>query len=312
MKTRIFSVLMVAVFATSVFGQSYDMFSLEAPALKTSGIPEGAPILTDDFDTLFAGALDGQISGAGVTYGAFDATADDVGGGDIELSQINTFVDDGFFAEMTADWSATVGPQADDGFVLSITYELTDLATDRFYTPIAANEGFIFTRCGDADNDGDWDVLDTDGGGGGIFVDTGVAIDLMGTIEFQINDLDLVIVVNGTTIFTGGIIGANGDFGIIPGETLTNMNFDSTNNMTGLNSVQNISKVEICPAGGCTVGCAFAPGDTDNNGDVDLLDVAPFVAHITNGTFACEADIDGDGVVGLLDVQPFVAILTGG
>ena len=58
--------------------------------------------------------------------------------------------------------------------------------------------------------------------------------------------------------------------------------------------------------------CAFELGDTNNDGAVDLLDVAPFVAHITGGTFACEADIDGDGTVGLLDVAPFVDILTGG
>lgn len=58
--------------------------------------------------------------------------------------------------------------------------------------------------------------------------------------------------------------------------------------------------------------CGFDLGDTNNDGMVDLLDVAPFVDHITNGTFACEADIDGDGTVGLLDVAPFVSLLTGG
>ncbi len=313
MKTRIFSTLLVAALAANAFGQSYNMYSLTVPESKFEGSPEGMPILVDDFDTLVAGALGGQISGPGVTYGAFDATANDVGGGDIELNQINTFADDGFFAEFGADWSLTVGPLADDGFVLTVNYAVTDLNTDRFYTPIAANEGFIFTRLGDPDNDGDWDVLETDGGGAGVFFDTGVAIDLEGSIEFHILDLDMEIFVNGVSIYVGGIIGSNGDFGIIPGETLTNMNFDSANNATGFGSEQNVSLIEICPMGGCKGGggCTFAIGDVNGDGNIDILDVAPFVAAIT-GDFVCEADINEDGVVDILDVAPFVALLTGG
>ena len=50
-------------------------------------------------------------------------------------------------------------------------------------------------------------------------------------------------------------------------------------------------------------------GDTNGDGEVSLLDVAPFVASIT-GPFQCEADINQDGVVDLLDVKPFVALIT--
>ena len=51
-------------------------------------------------------------------------------------------------------------------------------------------------------------------------------------------------------------------------------------------------------------------GDVNGDGQVDLLDVAPFIEAITSGTFVAEADINGDGSVDLLDVGPFVDLLT--
>ncbi|MDB2687076.1 dockerin type I domain-containing protein [Mariniblastus sp.] len=50
-------------------------------------------------------------------------------------------------------------------------------------------------------------------------------------------------------------------------------------------------------------------GDVDQNGDVDFLDIAPFIALLQSSTFQLEADIDGDGEVNFLDIQPFINIL---
>ena len=52
-------------------------------------------------------------------------------------------------------------------------------------------------------------------------------------------------------------------------------------------------------------------GDVNLDGDVNLLDVAPFVDLISTGTFQLEADINEDGQVNLLDVSPFVMLLAG-
>ncbi len=52
-------------------------------------------------------------------------------------------------------------------------------------------------------------------------------------------------------------------------------------------------------------------GDVNLDGVVNLLDVAPFVALLTSGTYQLQADLNCDGVVDLLDVDPFVALLTG-
>ena len=52
-------------------------------------------------------------------------------------------------------------------------------------------------------------------------------------------------------------------------------------------------------------------GDVNCDGLINLLDVAPFVEILSNGTFDPKADINQDGDVDLLDVAPFVALLTG-
>ena len=53
------------------------------------------------------------------------------------------------------------------------------------------------------------------------------------------------------------------------------------------------------------------PGDVNGDGEVNLLDVTPFVDAVVDGDFIPAADINQDGAVDLLDVQPFVALLIG-
>ncbi len=52
-------------------------------------------------------------------------------------------------------------------------------------------------------------------------------------------------------------------------------------------------------------------GDVNQDGSVDLLDVAPFIDVLTSNGFQTEADINQDGDVDLLDVAPFVVLLAG-
>ena len=52
--------------------------------------------------------------------------------------------------------------------------------------------------------------------------------------------------------------------------------------------------------------------DVNGDGVVSLLDISPFVEHITNATYLPEADVNCDGEVNLLDVAPFVDLLAGG
>lgn len=52
-------------------------------------------------------------------------------------------------------------------------------------------------------------------------------------------------------------------------------------------------------------------GDANNDGEVNLLDVAPFVDIIVWAAFDTAADINQDGNVDLLDVEPFIDLLIG-
>ena len=302
--------LVVALLASVAFGQESQYDLREAGGFE-GNIGEGTPMVCDDIEMMVLGSIDGQTSASGTWLDPLFLGAEVVdAGGDQKLEYNNVIGNDTFGDIMEVTYDASLIAVADDGFTLSMEYDITDLNCQFFFTPIAAVEGFIFTRLGDPDLDGDWDVLETDGLGTGIFFDTGVAIANTGTIEFDILDLDMDISIDGTVIYTGGIIGSNGDAGITPGETLTTIDIESTNNLGGLNSVLTVDNIALNTS--CSGGCTNPLGDVNGDGVLDLLDVTPFVNAITSGTFICEADVNEDGVVDLLDVTPFVALLTGG
>jgi hypothetical protein len=53
-------------------------------------------------------------------------------------------------------------------------------------------------------------------------------------------------------------------------------------------------------------------GDVNFDGEVNGLDVDPFVEAVLGGGYAAPADMNGDGAVDGLDVDPFVAAVVGG
>ena len=63
----------------------------------------------------------------------------------------------------------------------------------------------------------------------------------------------------------------------------------------------------------CYLGTAIdpvvLPGDVNLDGQLDLLDVQPFVALLDAGAFQIEADVNNDGLVNLMDVAQFVNLL---
>ena len=52
-------------------------------------------------------------------------------------------------------------------------------------------------------------------------------------------------------------------------------------------------------------------GDVNMDGDVDFLDIGPFIVVLSSGMFQVEADTNNDGDVNFLDISPFIAILSG-
>ena len=51
-------------------------------------------------------------------------------------------------------------------------------------------------------------------------------------------------------------------------------------------------------------------GDLNCDGEVNLLDVAPFVDELANGGFNEKADMNQDGEVNLLDIEDFIFALS--
>jgi len=52
-------------------------------------------------------------------------------------------------------------------------------------------------------------------------------------------------------------------------------------------------------------------GDINLDGDVNFLDITPFIAVLTTGEFQAQADCDGSGEIDFLDITPFIATLSG-
>ena len=51
-------------------------------------------------------------------------------------------------------------------------------------------------------------------------------------------------------------------------------------------------------------------GDCNQDGIVNFLDIAPFIAILSAGDFLDQADINQDGIVDFLDINPFIALLS--
>ena len=52
-------------------------------------------------------------------------------------------------------------------------------------------------------------------------------------------------------------------------------------------------------------------GDVNLDGEVNFLDISPFIDRLSNGSFQSEADINQDGEVNFLDIGFFVDLLSG-
>ena len=59
-------------------------------------------------------------------------------------------------------------------------------------------------------------------------------------------------------------------------------------------------------------GIPFALGDVNRDGEVNFLDISPFIALLDTGEFQAEADFNMSGEITFLDVSPFIMALTGG
>lgn len=55
---------------------------------------------------------------------------------------------------------------------------------------------------------------------------------------------------------------------------------------------------------------ALLKGDVNLDGEVNFLDITPFIGVLSSGVFQPQADVNSDGEVSFLDIQPFINILS--
>ena len=53
-------------------------------------------------------------------------------------------------------------------------------------------------------------------------------------------------------------------------------------------------------------------GDVNRSGNVDFLDIAPFISLLVGGEFSCEGDVDQNEEVNFADIPPFIELLQNG
>ena len=93
--------------------------------------------------------------------------------------------------------------------------------------------------------------------------------------------------------------------------TLSNLTTDGSGNL----EITVTKSVQLFIAGLTLTASSDAPetllGDANCDGVVNFLDIAPFIALLSNNEFKAEADLDGSGDVDFLDIAPFIAALSG-
>ena len=92
-----------------------------------------------------------------------------------------------------------------------------------------------------------------------------------------------------------------------PIETITGILADGSSFSFGGNGV---ALSGFSPDATVTLTLSLTLGDVNRDGEVNFLDISPFIALLSAGDFQEEADIDGNGVVNFLDIAPFINLLT--
>ena len=194
----------------------------------------------------------------------------------------------------------------------------TDLANNAGAAAIANDIEFALDNTNEAGVSGDCNAA----------VDTAAAEAVTTGVEFSIDvaDLGMDPQAAGTIKICVVLNGSNHDFlsnQILPGvDSPTNTSNDChlggdndgvfIGDLAGIDfnawTGDQFASIDYSPGG----DCAFELGDVNEDGEVDLLDVAPFVVLLSKSGFVCQADINGDGNLDLLDVNPFVELLAGG
>lgn len=127
------------------------------------------------------------------------------------------------------------------------------------------------------------------------------------TLDPQLSNNIFLEAANNLTIgseFYGTIFAPNGDVTIENFSNITGRVF-AGGNLT-------VENLDILTAGeSVIVPTDDVLGDTNLDGVVNFMDLAPFIVALVSNTYSTEADCNQDGLLNFLDIASFIAIMTG-
>ena len=133
--------------------------------------------------------------------------------------------------------------------------------------------------------------------GAGFFANEGSEVNIRGA-QFILNGelLDALVVGESFTITE-------------PIETLEGILADGSTFNFGQGGGSEFGIPSFSPDATVIVTLSSILGDVNVDGEVNFLDISPFIVVLSSGDFQEEADIDGNGVVDFLDIAPFIKLL---
>ena len=176
------------------------------------------------------------------------------------------------------------GVEASPGSVVNITGGTVDIGVQAAIAQIGLN----------ASSGSEVNISGGTVTGGGFFAQDGSEVNIRGT-QFSLNGelLDELVVGETFTITE-------------PIQTLEGILADGSS----FSFRESYGGAVFSPDATLTVTLSSILGDVNVDGEVNFLDISPFIALLSAGNFQEEADIDGNGVVNFLDIAPFIRLLT--
>ena len=232
-----------------------------------------------------------NISGGtvGSRFRAYSGSEVNISGGTVGNGPFNSglALGAGPGSEVNISGGLVTGVEASSGSVVNISGGTVDIGLVGFISVFS-----LVAQSGSEVNISGGSVT-----GAGFFANEGSEVNIRGA-QFILNGelLDALVVGESFTITE-------------PIETLEGILADGSTFNFGQGGGSEFGIPNFSPDATVTVTLSSVLGDVNVDGEVNFLDISPFIVLLSAGGFQEEADIDGNGVVDFLDIAPFISLL---
>ena len=131
--------------------------------------------------------------------------------------------------------------------------------------------------------------------------------------------VQLIAIADGRSFATNSIVRVGNGAGVIIGPTLNRPLYQTVTGRFTADSTSQTILIKTISGGhpglsGMVIQAVpeieLLLGDVNQDGDVNFLDISPFISILSAGGDQAEADVNQDGEVDFLDISPFIALLS--